>query len=120
MGLIIFCIGDIIFSLLSTFINAYYTEKLIGIKLITQMKDILPIFLNSIIMFGCILFLNSFFENMILQIILGGASGACIYLGVAYFFKFQELKDIKFLLKKINHKFSSKLLNACLFISYYE
>lgn len=100
MGLIIFCIGDIIFSLLSTFINAYYTEKLIGIKLITQMKDILPIFLNSIIMFGCILFLNSFFENMILQIILGGASGACIYLGVAYFFKFQELKDIKFLLKK--------------------
>lgn len=100
MGLIIFCIGDIIFSLLSTFINAYYTEKLIGIKFSTQMKDISPIFLNSIIMFGCILFFNSFFENMILQIILGGALGACIYLGVAYFFKFQELKDVKFLLKK--------------------
>lgn len=100
MGLIIFCIGDIIFSLLSTFINAYYTEKLIGIKFSTQMKDILPIFLNSIIMFGFILFFNSLFENMILQIILGGALGTCIYLGVAYFFKFQELKDAKFLLKK--------------------
>lgn len=100
MGLIIFCIGDIIYSLLCTFVNAYYTERLIGIKFTTQMKDIAPILSASLIMFGSILFFNSFYENMFLQIIIGGILGACIYLGIAFIFNFKELGDVRFLLKK--------------------
>lgn len=99
-GLVIFCIGSIISSILCLVINTYYTGKLINVGFLTQMKDLIPILLLSAIMYLAIYCANLFIENMILQIMIGGAIGTIIYLGGAILFKFEELSDVKYMLKR--------------------
>lgn len=100
MGLVQFCCGGIISSLIALVINTYYTGKLIQVGYWKQMKDLMPIFLLSLLMFGCIHAANYFISNMWLQLIVGGMVGAIIYLGGAYLLKFEELKDVKYLLNR--------------------
>lgn len=99
-GLVIFCIGRIISSLISLTINTYYTGKLIHVGFILQMKDLIPTLLLCTLMFGGIYFSNSLLPNMLLQIIAGGFIGGGIYLGGAILFKFEELNDVKYMLKR--------------------
>lgn len=99
-GLVIFCIGSIISSILCLVINTYYTGKLIDVGFLTQMKDLTPILLLSAVMYLAIYCTNSFIENMVLQIIIGGIVGAFIYLGGAFLFRFEELNDVKYMLKR--------------------
>lgn len=99
-GLIIFCIGNIVATILCLFINTYYTGKLINVGFFKQMKDLTPILLLSAIMYLAIYCVNSFIENMILQIMIGGAIGGIVYLGGAFLLKFEELNDVKYMLKR--------------------
>lgn len=99
-GLVIFCIGSIISSILCLIINTYYTGKLINVGFLKQMKDLTPILLLSAVMYLAIYLVNSFTDHMILQIIAGGTTGAIIYLGGAFLFKFEELNDVKYMLKR--------------------
>lgn len=99
-GLIIFCIGRIISSMVSLVINTYYTGKLINVGYFKQMGDLLPIFTLSMIMFGIILISNHFIDNMYFQILIGGILGGAVYLGGAFLFKFKELDDVKYMFKR--------------------
>lgn len=98
--MVIFCIGSIISSILCLVINTYYTGKLIDVGFLIQMKDLTPILLLSAVMYLAIYCTNSFIENMVLQIIIGGIVGAFIYLGGAFLFRFEELNDVKYMLKR--------------------
>lgn len=100
MGLVVFCCGNIVFSMISLVINTYYTGKLINVGYWKQMKDLLPIFVLSLLMWGCVLTVNYFLPNMLIQLFVGGCVGAIIYLGGAYLLKFEELKDVKYLLNR--------------------
>lgn len=99
-GLIIFCIGRIISSMVSLVINTYYTGKLINVGYFKQMGDLFPIFTLSMVLFGIILMANHFIDNMYLQILVGGILGGAIYLGGAFLFKFKELEDVKYMFKR--------------------
>lgn len=100
LGLVYFCLGNIVSSMIALIINTYYTGKLIQIGYFKQMKDLLPIFGLSLFMWLCIHGINYFIPNMLLQIFVGGCVGLIIYLGVAFLFKFDELKDVKYLLQR--------------------
>ncbi len=100
MGLVQFCYGEIFGCMIALVINTYYTGKLIQVGYWKQMKDLIPIFLLSLLMFGCIHVVNYFILNMWLQLFVGGTVGAIIYLGGAYLLKFEELKDVKYLLNR--------------------
>lgn len=99
-GLIIFCCGNVVSSLLSLFINTYYTGKLLNVGYIKQMRDLLPIVLLGLVMFAMIHLSNYLIPNMLLQIICGGILGAIVYIGGAILFKFSELDDVKYMLKR--------------------
>lgn len=99
-GLITFCIGNILSSMISLVINTYYTGKLINVGYFKQMGDLLPIFTLSMVMFGIILVSNHLIDNMYLQILIGGILGGAVYLGGAFIFKFKELEDVKYMLKR--------------------
>lgn len=99
-GLIIFCCGNILSSIISLIINTYYTGKLIHIGLFKQMRDLIPIIILSLVMFGVILLANHFITNLYIQIIIGGIIGVTVYLGGAILFKFKELNDVKYMLKR--------------------
>lgn len=99
-GLVIFCIGNILSSMVSLIINTYYTGKLINVGYLKQMGDILPIFALSLALFGTVHLLNYFIDNMYLQILSGGIFGGAVYWGGAFIFKFKELEDVKYMLKR--------------------
>lgn len=99
-GLVVFCIGAIVSSLISLVINTYYTGKLIQVGFLTQMKDLTPTLLLCGLMFGGIYLTNSFLDNLLLQILAGGITGGVIFLSGALLFKFEELNDVKYMLKR--------------------
>lgn len=100
LGLVVFCIGGIISSLVCLAVNTYYTGKLINVGYLKQMRDLFPTFFLSLVLFGVILALNQFISNYLLQILVGGTVGSLVYLGGAYLFKFDELNDMKYMLKR--------------------
>lgn len=99
-GLIIFCTGNILSSMISLIINTYYTGKLINVGYFKQMGDLLPIFALSLALFGTIHLSNYFIDNMYFQILIGGILGGTVYLGGALLLKFKELEDVKYMLKR--------------------
>lgn len=99
-GLIIFCYGTIVSSMISLIINTYYTGKLIQIGYWRQMKDLLPTLALSFLLFGSIHLITYFISNLYLQIACGGLTGAIVYIGGAILFKFEELNDVKYMLKR--------------------
>lgn len=100
LGLVYFCLGNIVSSMIALIINTYYTGKLIQVGYFKQMKDLLPIFGLSLFMWLCIHGINYFIPNMLLQIFVGGLLGFIIYIGGAMLFRFDELKDVKYLLQR--------------------
>lgn len=100
MGLVAFCIAGIGSSLISLFINTWYTGKFYNFGFKEQLRDLLPTLTLSFTMFWGVLVLNQKIDSMVLQIVMGGIIGSIIYLGGAYLFKFEELVDVKYLLSK--------------------
>ena len=99
-GLIVMCYGQIFNSLVALTINTYYTGKLINVGYFRQMGDLMPIVGLGLVMFGVVLLMTHAIPNMFAQIIVGGAVGAVVYLGGAMLFKFSELEDVKYMLKR--------------------
>jgi len=99
-GLVVFCLGNIASSLISLVINTYYTGKLIHIGFFKQMKDLLPIFALSLLMFGAVHLSIHFVDNLYLQILVGGMVGGIVYLGGAFLFRFKEIEDVLYMLKR--------------------
>lgn len=99
-GLVIFCLGNIASSLICLVVNTYYTGKLIHIGFFKQMKDLLPIFALSLLMFGAVHLSIHFVENLYLQILVGGMVGGIVYLGGAFLFRFKEIEDVLYMLKR--------------------
>lgn len=99
-GLIVFCCGSVVSSLIALVINTYYTGNLINVGYFKQMRDLLPIVLLGLVMFAMIHLFNYLISNMLLQIICGGILGAIVYIGGAILFKFSELDDVKYMLKR--------------------
>lgn len=99
-GLIVFCCGSVVSSLIALIINTYYTGKLINVGYFKQMRDLLPIVLLGLVMFAIIHLSNYLISNMLLQIICGGILGAIVYIGGVILFKFSELDDVKYMLKR--------------------
>lgn len=99
-GLVIFCSGRVLTSLVSLFINTYYTGKLINCGYITQMKDLFPTLCLSLLTFSIAIGCTFLFQDLWLQLIIGGICGASVYLGLTFLFRMDELQDIKYMLNR--------------------
>lgn len=95
-----FCMAQILQNMQSFVWNTYYTGKYFHLTTLQQLRDVFPSFILSIIMLGCIFAVNYFIINSYLQILIGGLSGAIVYLGFAYIFHFDELDDVKYMLNR--------------------
>lgn len=99
-GLTAFCIGGVVGSLIALFVNTYYTGKIINIGYYRQMLDILHILALSLLVFFLSLMSTKIITDLLLQIIIGIIISVTVYFSVAYIFKFSELKDLIYLLKR--------------------
>lgn len=100
ISVVAFCYADLLMSMIALFINTYYTGKLINVGYWRQMADLLPSLLLGFVMFGAVLGVNTLFDNYFVQLAVGGILGVAIYVGGAFLFKFDELKDVKYLLNR--------------------
>ncbi|MBR4729871.1 MAG: lipopolysaccharide biosynthesis protein [Prevotella sp.] len=100
LGIIALCYSGILTSIICLIINTYYTGKLINVGFNRQMLDISLTFIISISMWGLILFVNSFIDNILLQMIVGIIVGSSFYLIVSYLFNKKELINVLSLIRK--------------------
>lgn len=98
MGIIYFCSAGIISNIFSLYVNTYYTRKLFGYGIRSQIKDMLPSIVLTVVMALSVLGITFIISNMVLQIIAGVLLGISIYVYGSYLFKFKELDDVLYLL----------------------
>lgn len=92
-GIFVLAITNVFASLIYVYINTYYTKRLINIGFLKQMRDLLPTLALSLFMFGFVRVTVHFVPNIYLQLIVGILIGAIVYVGGAYLFKLEELKE---------------------------
>jgi len=98
-GIKVMCYGLILYAFTDIRIITYYTSKLIGLKLMSQIKQLLPILLLSIGM-GMAVFLSTLLvSNAYLQILLGLFVGIVVYFGASWLFRFRETEFVVTLIK---------------------
>ena len=85
-GIIVLCWSLIFTSIISLFINTYYTGKLIGLGLYRQSTDIFPSFIISLTMWCLIIFINNLINNLLVQMVVGISVGAIFYITMSYLF----------------------------------
>lgn len=102
LGVMPICIGQVISSLISLFINTYYTERLIGYGFFEQMRNLLHIFVHSVVMGVLVFAVIQTISGYILQLVVGVATGMLYYLTGAQLLRFPEQKELfSMLLEKI-------------------
>lgn len=99
-GLVFMCWIRIASSLIALFINTYYTGKLIHVGFFTQMRDLFPSLITSLLMFGISSISIKFIGNDWLQLIVAILIGIPFYFGVSYVLKFKELSYLKSIVKR--------------------
>lgn len=99
-GIIYFCAASIIVNVVNLFFNTYYTDKLLNLGFLKQLKDYYPfLFLAgamALLVFGITLII----PNMLIQLLVGIIVGAGFYLGTAFVLKMDVLNDVKYLLHR--------------------
>ncbi len=110
-GIIWMVASGIVSSVLALTINTYYTGVLIRVGFFKQMRDIIPIFVVGMVMWGSVLIFNQFYETLflpnfvdlifagiawqyIIQLILDVLLGVLIFYLVSHLFLKRELSEL--------------------------
>ena len=99
-GIIPFLIGTVVHTLLCLFVNTYYTGKIINLGCFMQMWDVIPVLMLTTIMAITTHVTTLISDNYFIQLLVGCIVGSLTYLLGSYIFKFSELKDFKYMLKR--------------------
>lgn len=100
LGVEAMCWSMIVSSLLCLIVNTYYTGRIIKVNYWVQMKDLLPILINSCIMGVVAFFSMKIVSQDILKLILGIFTGGLYFTISSYFISRDEFNDIKSIIKK--------------------
>lgn len=99
MGLEAMCYGSIIGSLLSLIWNTHYTGKYLKMTILDQLNDLKWTLILCAVMYVSARGVAWCMGNDIVSLVCSVATGAIIYIGGAFLFKFPEIKEIKTLRK---------------------
>jgi teichuronic acid exporter len=95
LGVKAMIIGHVITSTIAFFINAYLPGKFYGYGPISQLKDILPIFVANIGMAISVIIISYFVDNLVLQLFFGSMLGSVTYLFICWILKLDELIEVR-------------------------
>jgi O-antigen/teichoic acid export membrane protein len=97
-GIIVMCLGRVLYGILAFYINTSYTKKLIGLSFFQQVYDFLPYLILSLIMGGIVFTLVSVIPvSSILALIIGVFIGGFIYMALSLLL-FKEIREEIFVL----------------------
>lgn len=98
LGITAMCVGMVASSLIALFINTFYTGKLMSLGYLKQMRDLLPILINSLLMGGVVVISIQFITNDVLKLIGGGIIGVLFYILSSYIFTRDEVVELRIIL----------------------
>ena len=104
LGILYLCVGLVLTSFVSLFINTYYTGKILDLGVIKQIKDMTPAFLNSLLMGIVIFSVQLFVDSDLLRLLLGIILGFILYGTVALVVAPSDIKELKNILDKNDRK----------------
>ena len=104
LGILYLCVGIVVTSFVSLFINTYYTGKILDLGVIKQIKDMTPAFLNSLLMGIVIFCFQLFVGSDLLRLLLGIILGSILYGTVALVVTPRDIKELKSILDKNDRK----------------
>lgn len=99
-GIEIMCWGRVLYSVIATYLNTHYTERLIKLSFKEQMKDIFPSLLLAMIMGLSVHYLISFLQGFVLKILSGILIGIFLYVTMSYLCRRDELKELIMIIRK--------------------
>lgn len=99
-GVIGMCYATILSTLISVFINTYYTGVLIKVNFLTQMLDLLPTIAVCTVMYVSVQLVLYQVDNSWVKLIGGGFVGVVVFVGLAFSFRLKELKEILCILQR--------------------
>ena len=100
-GIIAMCYSNLLSSLICLYINTYYSSKILGISLLSQLKDLFPTISLAIVMFAIVQIIIFFISNVFAQLIVGIIVGVVVYVSLSYILRFTEFKELISLRKKM-------------------
>lgn len=103
-GIMWMMVGKALYSLIVYAMNCYYTNKILDYGFIKQVKVLIPILLNSIVMGAVIIFATYFIESNIVKLAVGIPLGAILYASVGYLRRDDALFEIINIVKSKIHR----------------
>ena len=103
-GIIPMCWFSVVSSIIILLINFYYVDKLLGVSIFRQLKDLVPSISLSIIMYVAVSFTIRLFSTDWQQLIAGVIVGIVMYIGLAFILKIKSLYDTIGVIKTMIHK----------------
>lgn len=100
LGITAMCLGMVFSSIICLIVNTYYTSRFIDVGLLTQLKDLRIILINSLVMGGGIYILTSFIDIEVLKLVMGIVIGFLLYFIGSFYFSKAELQEVISLIKK--------------------
>lgn len=94
------CWGRVVYSLIATYLNTYYTKTLTGISVADQAKDVLPYFLLALVMGGAVFLSSKLFSHYLLQLLVGVSVGIVSYSILSILFCKKSLMELRSLIYK--------------------
>lgn len=107
-GLIWMCWGQVLYSLISLFVNTYYTGKIMNMGIFKQVTDFLPSLIYSILMGGAVFLLTNHIHSMLLQLVVGIICGIIVYWLLSFF---SHSKDLAYLQSLVKDRFFNSKRN---------
>lgn len=99
LGVAAMCGGLIVSSWIGLFINSYYSEKLIGVGLIRQIRDIMPILVCALCMCLVVWLSVYYIELNGIKLLVGTIAGVLFYLVSTRFICPEELGELLTIVK---------------------
>lgn len=97
-GLLSYCCGLIVVQMYVLYVNLKCVGTIIPFGLLDQLKDLMPIFMISVLMLFTIFVLNLFLGDYLVQIFCSGTFSLLVYFISAHYFHVFDFREIKRLL----------------------
>lgn len=104
-GVVGMCWGQVLYSVVSLFINTFYTGKLIGVGLFRQIWDFVPSICYSGLMGLFVSWGQTLFHGALLQLLLGVVMGGFAYLSMS---SLTRSEDLAYIVSMIKEKYLKK------------
>jgi len=97
-------VGQVITTFISFFINAYLPGKLYGYGPFSQIRDIWPIIVTTLITALVTYSSIQFIHFLILKLTIGSLIAIAVYFAFSYLFKIQEIEEINSILRSFKKR----------------